>query len=577
MTIKIFLKINYFTVETVKDDDNEFMEKLTRAIDDSPPLKKLCTSDLRRSSDENSQTLPDSTEHKKPIDDERVLILNDMTNGDETENAPRINPEKEELQNDESSKPIIVHLENDLLKDVDNEINDFDSIEKQVDTLLAIAEDDTDEQSSEKIETKQEKTFKELPNTESGEVTKESDSSASSPEDSESKDEELLIACESPVQQSGDDEIKPQSETPESTSSSSEEDQGDEVEDAEKDRKQQKDSVEPKLDDMQLPDDSEYEQFSTVEVSNEPGTKDVIPGTENIVSDDQSMDVIESTIEVSAEKVQTSEEIIPETSEQNNKEEYSIVAADTEEKTEEDESSQVLNGICENDDDFEASDTSRKTTLEKLNFLRKFSSAFGAIPRRELEELLMQKIAEVIIFHSENSELRTQIEKQERAIESFQRRLNHVSKQYQDLEMIHGRVIKDLKERPEAAITPVKITRAVGLQVYQPGRAKSVATEATSMNPKVYGKRSFDNKSPITENDSSSEINAKRKKGYKITPMRPSLSDKERQKLELQEAKEKKNVVKNVICAQSPEKSVIMPASVTMTPVTTSSNGKISP
>lgn len=43
-----------------------------------------------------------------------------------------------------------------------------------------------------------------------------------------------------------------------------------------------------------------------------------------------------------------------------------------------------------------------------------------------------------------------------------------MNKQFRDLEMVHERVVKDLEKKNQHFITPVKITRAVGLQVSQP-------------------------------------------------------------------------------------------------------------
>lgn len=203
----------------------------------------------------------------------------------------------------------------------------------------------------------------------------------------------------------------------------------------------------------------------------------------------------------------------------------------------------------------------------KLNFIRKFSSAVGKLSRPELEELLIEKITESLMFCSENTDLRSRLEKEEKISDAFKKRLENVKKQYNDLEMIHNRVMKDLKERPDAPITPVKITRAVGLQVFQPiNRLITKPLISTPPNQQALFKPT--NKRPMEVESTSSgkgtfAENAKRKKSLKITPMRPPLSDKERASIDLQEAKEEQklrtNVGKNVIGSNS--------SNVTMTPL----------
>lgn len=209
----------------------------------------------------------------------------------------------------------------------------------------------------------------------------------------------------------------------------------------------------------------------------------------------------------------------------------------------------------------------------KMNFMRKFSTAIGKLSRPELEEMLIEKITESIMFCSDNTDLRARLDKEEKIVESFKKRLENVKKQYNDLEMIHGRVMKDLKDRPDAPITPVKITRAVGLQVYQPFKqmAKTVNCPSTSVQFgfKVTNKRPMEDCNAHGGKGSFAE-NAKRKKTLKITPMRPPLSDKERASLDLEEAKEEQtlrtNVKQNVI-GNSPVKP-----NITVTPIN-STNG----
>lgn len=208
----------------------------------------------------------------------------------------------------------------------------------------------------------------------------------------------------------------------------------------------------------------------------------------------------------------------------------------------------------------------------KLPFLRKFASAVGKLSRTELEQLLLEKITESIMFCSENTDIRNRLEKQEKISESYQKRLDNINKQYKDLEMIHNRVIKDLKDRPDVPIAPVKITRAVGLQVYQPqprNKFNPVSSQISSTTITKSLKRPLENETVVNGSASPSVAaslspETKKKKTIKTTPMRPPLSDVQRKSLELEEAKVEQNLRKNVIGGIA---SVVIPPSVTMTPV----------
>lgn len=47
----------------------------------------------------------------------------------------------------------------------------------------------------------------------------------------------------------------------------------------------------------------------------------------------------------------------------------------------------------------------------------------------------------------------------------MRQKIQEITKQYRDLDMVHSRVQKDLESRIQNTVTPIKITRAVGLQV----------------------------------------------------------------------------------------------------------------
>lgn len=98
-------------------------------------------------------------------------------------------------------------------------------------------------------------------------------------------------------------------------------------------------------------------------------------------------------------------------------------------------------------------------------FLSKFKRNIYEMTRDDLENFVLHKCAEVICFKSNAAELNKKLEQHEMALQTFRTRYNELAKQYRDLEMVHNRVVKDLEQKNSTIVTPVKITRAVGLQV----------------------------------------------------------------------------------------------------------------
>ncbi|XP_037044608.1 activating transcription factor 7-interacting protein 1 [Bradysia coprophila] len=113
-------------------------------------------------------------------------------------------------------------------------------------------------------------------------------------------------------------------------------------------------------------------------------------------------------------------------------------------------------------------------TAFSLDFVRTFKKNFDKMTRNDLEELLIQKCVEVIVHKSDYADMRNKIEKQESKLQSFSTKYQELSKQYRDLEMVHQRVIKDMELKNQSVVTPVKITRAVGLQVSLPRKEITV-------------------------------------------------------------------------------------------------------
>lgn len=115
-----------------------------------------------------------------------------------------------------------------------------------------------------------------------------------------------------------------------------------------------------------------------------------------------------------------------------------------------------------------------------LDFFKRFRKNFDKLTKTDLEELVLQKVVEAIVHKSEFAEMRETIDKQEKQITAHRAKIAEISKQFRDLEMVHNRVLKDIETKNSQFIMPVKITRAVGLQVYVPNKRGSDAVPPTT-------------------------------------------------------------------------------------------------
>uniref|UniRef100_A0A1B0BHK3 Fibronectin type-III domain-containing protein n=1 Tax=Glossina palpalis gambiensis TaxID=67801 RepID=A0A1B0BHK3_9MUSC len=181
-----------------------------------------------------------------------------------------------------------------------------------------------------------------------------------------------------------------------------------------------------------------------------------------------------------------------------------------------------------------------------LDFYKKFHKSFNKMTKQDLEELVLQKLVEAIIHKSEFADMRDLVEKQEKIICSQRNKLTELTKQFRDLEMVHSRVVKDIEQRNSQFIMPVKITRAVGLQVYIPNKKPLAETgsSSTQISPQrpqgPLAQQLVTPQRPIAHNVSGSEslsasssrinnimptavvpVNVRRGCVQKITPTRP--------------------------------------------------------
>ncbi|KAH8371299.1 hypothetical protein KR093_006831, partial [Drosophila rubida] len=101
----------------------------------------------------------------------------------------------------------------------------------------------------------------------------------------------------------------------------------------------------------------------------------------------------------------------------------------------------------------------------RMDFVKGFRKTFDKMTRADLEELVLQKVVEAMLVKSDFAEIRRLVDKQEATLANYRRKIAEVSKQFLDLETVHKRVLKDLETRNSHFTAPVRITRAVGLQV----------------------------------------------------------------------------------------------------------------
>lgn len=153
----------------------------------------------------------------------------------------------------------------------------------------------------------------------------------------------------------------------------------------------------------------------------------------------------------------------------------------------------------------ESTEAEEKHTPISVEFLKSFKKSFHLMSRSDLEDFVLQKVVETIINKSEVSELRQKSETQENTIANQRQRINDLAKQFRDLEMVHNRVTKDLETKSTGLVTPVKITRAVGLQVSQPRPKTDFRPMYAQPNQRV---PPFPSRSPQRPNNQMGNINA---------------------------------------------------------------------
>lgn len=228
----------------------------------------------------------------------------------------------------------------------------------------------------------------------------------------------------------------------------------------------------------------------------------------------------------------------------------------------------------------------------ELIFIRKYKKSIEAMTRSDMEEMIALKIVESFIHKSELADLSAKCESQELIISSFRSKLSELSKQFRDLEMVHTRVIKDMELKNQNIVTPVKITRAVGLQVCLPRKdiqastgtspkSASISTgisNSASAQLKAIAKRRTSNKTPILKQSNGGAVSQAPQQTLQLTQklqqQQQSLQSQQHQQ-RLQQQKQpsyqqqnaqKGNVLQRTIISQQPQRKIINTSTIVGSP-----------
>ncbi|KAL0871686.1 hypothetical protein ABMA27_004203 [Loxostege sticticalis] len=99
------------------------------------------------------------------------------------------------------------------------------------------------------------------------------------------------------------------------------------------------------------------------------------------------------------------------------------------------------------------------------NFLKSCKKNLADMTRDELEEFCILKIVESIVDRSNLGEIKSKLKTMAQNIEEHKKKAMMLTKQNRDLQLVLKSVQEEQKKKPDSAITPLKITRSVGMQV----------------------------------------------------------------------------------------------------------------
>lgn len=106
------------------------------------------------------------------------------------------------------------------------------------------------------------------------------------------------------------------------------------------------------------------------------------------------------------------------------------------------------------------------------NFFKTFRKNLAEMTRDDLEEFCILKIVESVIERSNLNDIKSKVKTMTLGLEEYKKKSVMVAKQNRDLQVVLKSIQEELKKKSGTAITPLKITRSVGMQVVMPDKNK---------------------------------------------------------------------------------------------------------
>ncbi|CAH0730005.1 unnamed protein product, partial [Brenthis ino] len=263
---------------------------------------------------------------------------------------------------------------------------------------------------------------------------------------------------------------------------------------------------------VSTPISSIKEKKPLLHISKLSNTLDILSDDEEEPSKEESQ--VQSTVEKQCINIEDDDDIMlidEETSKDTNKNDITIPSGTDTKKNEKEQGPEDLKedismDVTNNDQDVEPEsivkedkvtetetkdDKQDKKTEEKpsidstlsskpllpVNFLKSCKKNLAEMTREELEEFCVLKIVESVVDRSNLSEMNLQLKSMAHNIEDYKKKTNTLMKQNRDLQVVLKSVQEEQKKNSGQPITPLKITRSVGMQVLmmETSRKKSMA------------------------------------------------------------------------------------------------------
>lgn len=126
--------------------------------------------------------------------------------------------------------------------------------------------------------------------------------------------------------------------------------------------------------------------------------------------------------------------------------------------------------------------------------------------RDDLEEFCTLKLVESIIERSNLNDIKSKLKTMAIGIEEYKKKAMMLSKQNRDLQVVLKSIQEELKKKSGNAITPLKITRSVGMQVIMPDKNRRKGTgQNTGVSPNTNAQTNVINNNTIRPQKNSNQ------------------------------------------------------------------------